>query len=299
MKSVFITGISGYIGSRLAWVLLKKGYKVYGLVRQPLHTEYIAAFRNKLNLCVYDGSFESVLRAVKTSKPDVIYHIATCYAVSHSSDQISDMNSCNLLLGNYVLEAMQVCNIRNIVYLSSASCHFNNENYNPLNLYAATKQAFFDIMRYYTEAGDIRSLTLVLTDSYGPGDKRPKILNLIKKALRENQPIELSSGTQVYDVLYISDIVSALERAVDLLEQQKENSSVYQIYNNNPLSLRETVDLLEKTSGIHIDAKWGACLQAARSMNGKVRVDPLLPGWEARVSLEEGLKRFWNDSAML
>ncbi len=299
MKNVFVTGISGYIGSRLAWDLLKKGYKVYGLVRRPLHAEYITAFRDKLNLCVYDGSYESVLQAVETSKPDVIYHMATCYAVSHSSNQISDMNDCNLLLGNYVLEAMQACNIRNIVYLSSASCHFKNENYNPLNLYAATKQAFSDIMRYYTEASGIRSLTLLLTDSYGPGDKRHKILNLIKKAFREHQPIELSSGTQVYDVLYIGDIVSALEQAADLLEHQNESLSVYQIYNDNPLSLRETVDLLQKTVGVHINAKWGARPQAARSMSSKVRVDPLLPGWKARVSLEEGLKKFWNDSAML
>lgn len=299
MKNVFVTGISGYIGSRLAWDLLKKGYNVYGLVRRPLHVEYITAFQDKLNLYVYDGSYKSVMQAVEISKPDVIYHLATCYAVSHSSNQISDMNNCNLLLGNYVLEAMQACNIRNIVYLSSASCHFMNNNYNPLNLYAATKQAFSDIMRYYTEAYSIHSLTLMLTDSYGPGDKRPKILNLIKKAFCENQPIELSSGTQVYDVLYIGDILSALEQAADLLKWQKQSSLVYQIYNNNPLSLRETVDILQKTVGVHINAKWGAHPQAARSMNSKVRVDPLLPGWEARVSLEEGLKRFWNDSAML
>lgn len=295
MKNVLITGISGYIGSNFAWHLLKKGYRVSGLVRQPLHTEYIAAFQDKLDLCVYDGSFESVLQAVKTSKPDIIYHMATCYAVSHNSDQIPDMNNCNLLFGNYVMEAMKACNIKNFVYLSSVLCHFNNENYNPLNLYAATKQAFFDIMRYYTEADSIHSLTLVLTDTYGPGDRRPKVLNLIKKAFRENRQIKLSSGTQIYDVLYIDDIVSALERAADLLEHQKENSSVYQIYNNNPLSLRKTVDLLQKAVGVRINAKWGARPQATRSLNSKVRVDPLLPGWEARVSLKEGLIKFWQD----
>lgn len=299
MKRVLITGITGYIGSHLAEGLVKKGYEVYGLIRQPLHTEYINDFTDKLQLKTYTGTYSSVLNFVKEVKPDIIYHMATCYAIRHNSDQIAEMNGCNLLLGNYILEAMKECKIRNIVYLTTAFCHYNNEKYNPVNLYAATKQAFSDIMRYYTEACEIHSLTLVLTDSYGPNDKRSKILNSIKKAYKENQSIKLSSGTQIYDVLYISDIVGALERAADLLEQQKENSSVYQIYNDNPLSLRETVDLLQKTNGIHIETKWGACPQAVRGINGKVRVDPPLPGWKVRVSLEEGLKKFWNDSAML
>lgn len=299
MKCAFITGISGYIGSHLARDLLKKGYKVCGLVRQPLHTEYLTAFRNRINLFTYDGSYESVLQAVKASKPDVVYHMATYYAVCHSSDQITEMCRCNLILGNYVLEAMKTCRIENIVYPSTASCHYDNESYNPLNLYAATKQAFSDVMRYYTEACGVRSITLALTDSYGPNDNRPKVLNLIKKAYCEDQSIGLSDGKQIYDVLYIDDIIHALELAGDLLERQKENSSAYQIYSRNPLSLRETVDLLQKTAGARIEVKWGARPQAARSLRGKIRVDPLLPEWQAQISLEEGLKRFWYNSVEL
>ncbi len=295
MKHVLIAGISGYIGSHLALDLLKKGIKVFGLVRKPLHSEYIIDFKNKLNLYTYDGSYESVLKAVESSKPDIVYHMATCYAANHSSNQIADINSCNILFGNYILEAMKEYNIKNIVYPSTAFCHYNNGKYNPLNLYSATKQAFSDIMRYYTDACGISSLTLVLTDSYGPGDRRQKILNLIKRAYRENKPIELSSGTQVYDVLYIDDIVNALEQAGILLEQQKESSSVYQIYNKNPLTLKETVELMKKTVNVQIGTRWGARPQPKRSIDNKVRVDPLLPGWNIQVPLEEGLKKFWFD----
>ena len=41
MRRVLITGITGYIGSHLARVLLPD-WEVYGLVREPLRTEHIA-----------------------------------------------------------------------------------------------------------------------------------------------------------------------------------------------------------------------------------------------------------------
>ena len=294
MKRVLITGITGYIGSNLARELIEQGIEVFGLVREPWNTTYIADIKDRLRLYAYDGTCESIKKALASTMPDVVFHLATHYARSHSSDEVTAMHECNLIYGNYLLEAMKECGVRTIVYASTVFCHYQQAAYNPLNLYAATKQAFSDIMRYYTEACGIRSLTIFLSDSYGPGDKRPKLLNLLKRACKENALMNVSSGLQDYDVLYISDIVSALMQGGRLVQEQKTPSASYQIYDEICLSLRDTVSLMEKVNQVTIPANWGANPASPRSNEKVIRVDPLLPGWKPKVSLEEGLKRFWE-----
>lgn len=294
MKQVVITGITGYIGSHLARELIARGVKVFGLAREPWNTTYIADIKDRLHLFPYDGTAESIQKTLEIAKPDVVFHLATHYARSHSLDEITAMHECNLLYGNYLLEAMNICGVRSVVYASTVFCHYQQEAYNPLNLYAATKQAFSDIMRYYTEACDIRSLTIYLSDSYGPGDKRPKLLNLLKRAYRENMPVNVSSGLQDYDVLYISDITSALIQGGKLVLEQETTSTAYQIYNEKYLNLRDTVALMERVNQIKVPVNWGANSSISRSNEQVIRVNPLLPGWHPKVSLEDGLKYFWE-----
>ena len=75
---ILITGITGYIGSHLARALLPE-HQVYGLVREPLNDSYIRDIRVRLRLLFYDGSWESMERAVQESQPDLTYHLATYY----------------------------------------------------------------------------------------------------------------------------------------------------------------------------------------------------------------------------
>lgn len=298
MKKILITGITGYIGSNLARSLLQK-YQVYGLVRKPLHTEYIADFQDKVSLLVYDGTYESVLQAIQEIHPDTVFHLATQFVGNHRADQIASLHQSNLLFGNYILEAMAACGVQNFVYATSVMCHYHSEPYNPLNLYAATKQAFSDILRYYTELRNLHSLTLVLTDTYGPNDHRSKILNLLKDAARSQTKIEMSAGTQIYDVLYIDDIVNAFETAASLLERQETTSSIYQLNNPDVKTLKQTVELLQEVTGYSIQIEWGKRPQPTREIREGVRLYEFLPGWRSKVSLKDGLKKFWFDDTIL
>ncbi|HUS60230.1 MAG TPA: GDP-mannose 4,6-dehydratase [Nevskiaceae bacterium] len=54
-KIAFITGITGFAGSHLAELLLKKGYEVHGLCRWRSRTENIESIKRKI-------PFEKTLR---------------------------------------------------------------------------------------------------------------------------------------------------------------------------------------------------------------------------------------------
>lgn len=291
MRRVLITGITGYIGSRLARSLLD-GSEVYGLVREPLHTEYIADMQDRLRLAAVDDTYESIRAAVGSIRPEIVYHLAAFYTGAHGAQAAPKLIASNIAFGGYLLEAMAAHHVPALVYASTVMTHYRGAGYRPLNLYAATKRAFSDLLAYYTDAGLLRAVTLVLSDTYGPGDHRPKILNLIRQAAESGERIALSEGTQIYDVVYIDDVVSAFRMAGERLLSGALGNDVFQVVPETPLSLRETVEKMLEANGLTLNAGWGERPAAERGMASAVRLYPTLPGWSPRVPLEDGLRMY-------
>lgn len=295
MRRVLITGISGYIGSRLARRLLPK-CAVYGLVRTLVHEEYLSGIQDQITLLPYDGSYESMEQALRKSRPDLVYHLAAYYTGRHGPEDTPRLVQSNIVLGANLLEAMTTCGCSALIWATTVMARYQGEAYRPLNLYAATKQAFADLLAYYTDAGLLKAGTLVLSDTYGPGDRRPKILNLIKQAVKKEEPIALSDGTQDYDLVYIDDVTAAFELAGRQLLAGEWSNQAFQVYPEQPLSLRETVETMLRVNGLALQAGWGQRPAAERDMRKAVRLHPAVPGWRAEVPLEEGLYRFWQES---
>ena len=291
MKRVLITGITGYIGSNLARDLLPD-HEVYGLVREPLNLEYIEDIAPQIHFLYYDGTYESMSAAMASGRPDLVYHLAAYYTGAHGAEHTPKLVSSNITLGAYLLEAMAEHQITALVYATTYMTHYQGEDYRPLNLYAATKQAFSDLLAYYTDAGLMRAATLVISDTYGPGDHRPKVLNVVKRAVQTGEKVQFSTGNIPYDVVYIDDVVSAFRIAGELLLQGQLYNDVFQIVSQAPLSLRETVEKMLQINGLKLNAGWGERPPTEREMTGLIRLYPPPPGWKQSVSLEDGAQRF-------
>lgn len=290
MRRVLITGITGYIGSHLARALLPD-CEVYGLVREPLHRLYIADFQEQLHLITADGSYASVEAAVRKAQPEVVYHLAAYYTGAHGPEATPALIASNVTFGAYLLEAISACGCSGLVYASTVMAHYGGEAYRPLNLYAATKQAFSDVLTYYTDAGLMRAVTLVLSDTYGPDDRRPKVLNLIRGAARRGESIALSDGGQDYDVVHIDDVVRAFYMAGEqLLRRDDWKNEIFQVCADRPLTLRETVEkMLTINSFPPETAAWGRQPNAEREIRKAVRLYSALPNWKPQVDIEKGL----------
>ena len=292
MKRILITGITGYIGSNLARRLLPE-CEVYGLVREPLNLTYLEDIQEQIHFVYYDGTYESMSNAVNVSQPDLVYHLATYYTGAHGREHTPRLISSNITLGAYLLEVMADWGCSALVNASTVMAYYKGEGYRPLNLYAATKQALSDLMAYYTDAGLVRAVTLMLSDTYGPNDHRPKILNLIKKAVQSGEKLALSEGGQDYDLVHIDDVTRAFQAAgKQLLQNPGWKDETFQIGAGKVLTLRETVECMLQVNQVKLNAGWGERPSPEREIRQAVRVYPPLPGWQPEVSLENGLRDF-------
>lgn len=296
MSRVLITGITGYIGSHLARTLLP-GQEVWGLVREPLRTEYIADVQDQIRLVTVDSSYASIEAALQEVRPNLVYHLAAYYTGAHGAEATPALLASNITFGGYLLEAMSTCGCSKLVFANTIMSHYGGKVYRPLNLYAATKRAFSDLMAYYTDTGLLRAATVVLSDTYGPGDRRSKVLNLIRQSILEGTPLALTSGRQVYDTVYIDDVVCGFIQAAAALEYSDTAHSIFQLSEEMPRSLRETVELMLEVNDLSFQPNWGGRTDPDYMPERPLHIFPGPPGWRPCVSLEDGLRRFWNSDS--
>ena len=107
MKKALITGITGFVGSHLAELLLDKNFEVHGIVRWRSKTDNIDDFKEKLVL--HDGDmtdFSSLIKILKQVKPDYIFHLAAQSFVLSSWKSPSQTLHTNVIGASNLLEAI-------------------------------------------------------------------------------------------------------------------------------------------------------------------------------------------------
>lgn len=163
-KTALITGVTGQDGSYLAEFLLKKGYKVAGLVRRSSHMLYpnIARIQDELNLIQADLLDPVSLReAIQAVKPNEIYNLASQSHPAESFRQPIHTAEITAIGAHRVLDAALDIVPKTKFYQASSSEMFgwvkeipqNEETpFNPANPYAASKLYAHNLTKIYRES---------------------------------------------------------------------------------------------------------------------------------------------------
>ena len=197
-----ITGASGYVGSNIVKELVKRGEEVYIILRDTSKLDLLMEVKSAINIYIYNGDLEQLISYFNSIKANIVIHTASLFISQHKSDDIDNLIDSNIKFGTEILEAMKLSGIKKFINTSTSWQHFNNEKYNPVCLYAATKEAFENIIKYYYEAFEIDCISLEIYDTFGKGDKRPKLLNQLIKFRKNGNILDMSPGMQSIDLVY-------------------------------------------------------------------------------------------------
>ncbi len=272
MTRVLLTGGSGFIGSAVGPLLDRRGCVVWAPGREDLAT-----------------SPRAVVDGVAEFNPDVVVHLAARFLAADRVEDIADLVRSNVELGAVVAEAAAACGAR-LVWTSTAWQHVDGRDYEPVSLYAATKQAFADVVRYYEGVRELEVVDLTLYDTYGPLDSRGKVVELLLATAARGGPLRMSSGHQLIDLTYVEDIAEGIVQAA--LSDAPPRAAV--LRSGEPITVRSLVALVSEVTGVDLDVQWGARPDRSREMVTDWSIGPTLAGWSPTVTLHQGLARCWE-----
>jgi nucleoside-diphosphate-sugar epimerase len=210
----------------------------------------------------------------------------------HVPADIQPMVEANVGFGVALAEAVSQAGDCVFVNTGTVWQHYEARPYSPVSLYAALKQSFTDALVWYQEVAGLPVVTLELTDTYGPGDPRPKLLPILLRAAREGTALQMTDGTQLIDLLHVDDAVGAL-----LATAAGAPGATYGASGGETLTLRDLVAKFEAVSGLTVTAEWGVRASRPREMLTPWMVSGPPPGWAPQVTLEQGIQALLRDSA--
>ena len=283
--------MTGFVGAHVARHLLATGVEVTAVVRPDAHLDRIPDLAERVSLHVDDGSVDTLRAIVDATAPR--RHVPPGDATSWPSTRpaTSTRSSLTTSRSRPAWSRRSATSSASFVNVGTCWQHVDGAAYRPKNLYASTKQAFEDVLRWYVERGSVRAVTVNLYDSYGPLDHRAKLLGALVDALRTGDTLGMSSGVQLVDLVHVDDIVRGLQLAADLARRRSRTAPwpIHSLSSGRPRTLRELVDVLGEVAGRPVPVEWGARADRRGDMVEHWDAGPPVPGWAPTISLESGL----------
>lgn len=277
--NILVTGRTGFVGTHLCEHLCKE-HNLFYLKRPHTNLEFGA----QGNVFYFtDNNVSELNKYLVDNHIEGIVHLVSLYIQRHKSTDIPDLIASNIYLGTALLDAASTTSVRWFLNTGTIWQNYNSsdgqDEYCPVNLYAATKQAFIDLAKFYTETTNIKFCTLKLCDTYGPNDTRKKILSLFEDYAKSGEVLRMSPGYQKIDLLHIDDVVSGFVHLINLLNERVELKHEYVLSSCNQMTLRELADAYESKYNVKLNIEWGALPYREREVMNPY-VGNVLPGWK-------------------
>lgn len=270
---IIVTGCNGFIGSHLCEALLKINdiklgpIKILGIdnmndyydpskkMKNLQHIQSIARNYDYDNFMFMQQDIRNT-KCISEWKPDIVIHLAAMAGVRYSTQNPTLYSDVNINGFINIIEQCRLVGCR-LIYASSSSVYglntkvpFNEEDtIKKCNSpYAASKLSKEIFAKMYSQLYNIETIGLRFFTVYGPRG-RPDMApyKFITKIMNEESIDKYGDGNSMRDYTYISDIVSGIISCITV--KLKNKSEIYNLGNENPVSLNEFIETCEKVTG--------------------------------------------------
>lgn len=288
---VLITGATGFVGKNLIQKM-EGEHDLHILVRPNTNWTDLGIS----NVFEFLDNTAQLAEYLKEKHIDGIIHLASLYIAEHKTEQVKDIVISNVYLGTALLEACKIAGTKWFLNTGTIWQNYNaqdySDEYHPVNLYSASKEAFMTMAQYYTETTDIRFCTLKLCDTYGPNDTRSKIFALFHQIAKSGDVLQMSPGNQKLDILHIDDVINGFLMMVNILATNEEILDEYVLTSGSHISLKVLAETFTKVTGQNINVNWGGRPYRIREVMKPWKGTPV-PKWMPIINIEKGIKSLY------
>lgn len=300
MKTIFVTGGAGYIGSICVEQLLDRGYKV--AVFDNLSEGHRKAVDPRAIFFQGDLADRTVVsHAFGEARPDAVMHFAASALVGESMTNPSKYFRNNLTNGINLLDMMVEYGVKDLVFSSTCATYGIPDRVPidetlpqvPINPYGESKLLFEKVIRWYQEIHGLKYVALRYFNAAGASEKYGEdhriethlIPNVLKVALGQRESVDIlgtdyptPDGSCVRDYIHILDLAEAHILAIEAKE-----SGCYNLGTGGGTSVLEVIQACREVSGREIKAieKPRRAGDPPRLISASGRVREAL-GWEPK-----------------
>jgi len=294
-KLIVVTGGAGFIGSHIAWELVKDNDVI---VIDNLYTgkeENVPPGAKLIKADIRD--YESIAEAIKEA--DYVFHQAAQVSVVESIKDPLFTEEVNVLGTLNIIRALLEGHGK-LIFASSAAIYGDNPNLplketerpRPLSPYGVTKATAEEYLRVYHELYGLPVVALRYFNVFGPRqgfNQYAGVISIfINRALAGEPLVIFGDGKQTRDFIYVKDVVKA---NLLVAESRKANGRVFNVATGKQTSVLELamkiIEITGTTSSIIFDKPRPGDIRHSLADISEIRK----LGFEPEFSLEEGLKR--------
>lgn len=288
-----VFGCCGFIGRNLVRGLLIRGYEVIGVYNHSPPSESIPErYANMIHFCPFDSVIDYL---EKSEKPSV------CFDFAWNGTSGTSRSDINLQLSNITTRffIIQLCHDYGMKYIGAGSImekesiistynDCSHPNYS--TFYGHTKYLAHAYSKALANELNVCFIWGRITNSYGPGEKSHRLLCDIMARVISGKPLTFSSGAQLYDFIYIDDLVNAFI----LLSENGVANKDYVVGSGCPRPLREYLTIVNSAIAPEVDFSFGEDPDISKFLSideydiTKLREDT---GYKPLVTFEEGIIR--------
>ena len=322
---ILITGGAGFIGFHLAQKLLQRA-SVQVTAIDNLNDYYSPELKlDRLNVIAESehaarfkfieldfANRNATAELFSENRFDYVIHLGAQAGVRYSIENPNAYVDSNLVGFVNILEGCRAQKIQHLIYASSSSVYGMNikqpfstkdrVDY-PISLYAATKKSNELMAHTYSHLYGIPTTGLRFFTVYGPWGRPDMAYFKFTKAVLNGEPIDVyNNGVMQRDFTYIDDIVDGITRLLDKAPPEPNHSEishavapfkVYNIGNNQPVTLKRFIEAIEKACGCEANKNY-LPMQAGDVPITYADIDELIAdtNFKPSTSIEDGIAQF-------
>ena len=284
---ILLAGSTGFLGRYLLEAFIKNGNEVIALKRSTSNTSITD--KNLTDIKFYNIDEVKLRDIFKNNKIDVVVNTVTNYGKNNNS--ASEIVMTNLMFGLELLE--------NSINHAKAFINTDTLLHRNINAYTFSKAQLVDWMIFLSNK-NTKIINVKLEHMYGPFSGQNNFIYWLVEQLRQNvQKIELTSGLQKRDFIYIDDVVSAYEVIIKNISKFRDYEEL-ELGTGNSIEVKFFIEKIYeemlKQQNIDTELLFGAiAYRENENMDMKANIQKLASfGWKPEVSIESGIKKILN-----
>lgn len=275
---ILITGGAGYIGSHINKLLYNSGYET--IVVDNLSKGHKEAVKWGKFINIDLANYEDIKNVFTHYDIEGVMHFSAFSSVAESVKEPEKYFKNNYANTLNLLKVMKEFGVKKFIFSSTAALYGNpqeipiteNNDLVPINPYGESKLKVENILKKESDNGNIRYVSLRYFNAAGAdpdceiGEHHIPESHLIPLVLdaaigvRDSISIfgedyDTPDGTCVRDYIHVTDLAEAHLKALEYLNNESNDSDVFNLGNGNGFSVKEVVDLCKNVTGVDFKVK--------------------------------------------